>query len=374
VKKLSSRSFKIALRWAAALALLALSATTATAQDLSAKSIEVPRSRHWIDNPPNWGYDPLAKQLLLGIETQGLFASQDGGESWRRIDDGSYHAATSIYPAKDRLVVDPASGDLFSLPRSQGFSPLLYRSGDGGRRWEGLLNSDRVGLGTGTEPVPGEVVSPEAYRLLFIPGQPGAMYLHTSFPAVHGEGEAVKGDRLWFSTDGVQGFKRLLPSPYSPSALFVTDKRLCMSVMLEGRGLYKLSCRDHGGGEWRDVAIAPAKDLAPIVSVWSGKDGAFLVLAGDALYVSTDDLKSFQRFAMPAGNKRLFLHPLHVYPAFLSAQEAEDRYIVYRLDKDHSLKKLGALAAPLLQVDFSRNLGIASKPGDMRPVFRAALQ
>jgi hypothetical protein len=95
-----------------------------------------------------------------------------------------------------------------------------------------------------------------------------------------------------------------------------------MTVMLEGRGLDKLSCRDHGGGEWRDIAIAPTKDLAPIVSVWSDQDGAFLVLAGDALYVSTD----------------------------------------------------GALAAPLLQVDFSRNLGIASKPGDKRPVFRAALQ
>jgi len=193
-------------------------------------------------------------------------------------------------------------------------------------------------------------------------------------PVVHGEGEAWKGDRLWFSTDGLHGFKRLPPSPYSSSALFVTDKRLCMTVMLEGRSLDKLSCRDHGGGEWRDIAIAPTKDLAPIVSVWSDKDGAFLVLAGDALYVCTDDLKSFKRFAMPAGVKRLFLHPVDVYPAYLSGQEGEDRYVVYRLDKDHSAKKLGALAAPLLQVDFSRNLGIASKAGDKRPVFRAALQ
>jgi hypothetical protein len=32
------------------------------------------------------------------------------------------------------------------------------------------------------------------------------------------------------------------------------------------------------------------------------------------------------------------------------------------------------LTAPLLQVDFSRNLGIASKPGDKRPVFRAELR
>jgi hypothetical protein len=362
------------MKLAAAVVLLAMSATTAAAQDLATKLIEVPQSRQSIDNPPNWGYDPVRKQLLLGVETQGLFASQDGGESWTRIDDGSYHAATSTYPAKHRLVVDPASGHLFSLPRSQGFSPLLYRSRDGGRSWEGFLNSDRVGLGAGTKPVPGEAVSPEAHRLLFIPGKPGAMYLHTSFPVVHGEGEAWKGDRLWFSTDGLQGFKRLPPSPDSPFALFVTDKRLCMTVMTVGRGLDKLSCREHGGRGWREVAIAPGKELGPIVSVWSDKDGAFVVLAGDALYVSADDLKSFRRFAMPAGDKRIFLHPFDVYPAYLSVQEGEDRYVVYRLDEDHSVKKLGALAAPLLQVDFSRNLGIAAKPGDGRPVFRAALQ
>jgi hypothetical protein len=40
-------------RWAAALALLAVSATTATAQDLPTKSIEVPQGRHRIDYPPN---------------------------------------------------------------------------------------------------------------------------------------------------------------------------------------------------------------------------------------------------------------------------------------------------------------------------------
>jgi hypothetical protein len=122
------------------------------------------------------------------------------------------------------------------------------------------------------------------------------------------------------------------------------------------------------------VGFAPIKGRELIFSVWSDKDGAFLVLAGDALFVSTDDLKSFRRFAMPAGDKRLFLHPVDVYPAYLSVQEGEDRYVVYRLDKDHSVKKLDALAAPLLEVDFSRNLAIAAKPGDKRPIFRAALQ
>jgi hypothetical protein len=166
-------------RWVAALVLL--SASAAAAQDLRAKTIQVPQSRSF-DNPPNWGYDPIRKRLLLGIEAQGLFASQDGGESWMRIDDGSYHAATSIFPAKDRLIVNPHSGDLYSLPRSQGFTPLLYRSDDGGGRWTGLLPDSRSGAKGGNQPVAGEAVSPEVHRLLFVPGKPGLAYSTRRFP------------------------------------------------------------------------------------------------------------------------------------------------------------------------------------------------
>lgn len=361
-------------RWTGVLAFLALWAAAATAQDLPAKAIQPPRSES-IDNPPNWGYDPVRKRLLLGIETQGLFASQDGGESWQRIDDGSYHAATSIYPAKDRLVVNPHGGDLYSLPRSQGFTPLLYRSYDGGGRWKGLLPDSRSDAKGGDRPVAGESVSPEVHRLLFVPGKPGAAYLFTSFPYMHEEGASLLGDRLWFSADGLQSFGRLSPAGrYTDIEPFVTAKRLCLTGLVDGKPLHKLLCRDHVGGGWSDVAFAPIKDRGPIVSVWSDKDGAFLVLAGDALYVSADDLKSFRRFGMPAGDKQLFLDPLDVYPAFLSVQEGEDRYAIYRLDKDHSVKKLWTLPAPLLQVDFSRSLGIASKPGDKRPVFRAELR
>lgn len=361
-------------KWAALVALLALSATAATAQDLPAKVIQAPQSRG-IDNPPNWGYDPVRKQLLLGIETQGLFASQDGGESWTRIDDGTYHAATSIYPAKDRLVVNPHSGDLYSLPRSQGFTPLLCRSYDGGGRWQGLLPETRFDAKGGDQPVAGEAVSPEVHRLLFVPGKPGAAYLYTSFPYMHEEGASLRGDRLWFSPDGLQSFRRLSPAGrYTDLEPFVTAKRLCITGFAGDKPPPKLLCRNHAGGGWHDVAFAPLKDRGTVISVWSDKDGAFLVLAGDALYASTDDLKSFKRFAVPRGDKRLFLHPLDVYPAYLSVEEGPDRYVVYRLDKDHSLNRLGVLPAPLLQVDFSRNLAIASKPGDGRPFFRAALQ
>lgn len=361
-------------RWLGALALLALSATAAVAQDLSTKVIRSPQG-DGIDHPRNWGYDPVRKRLLLGIDKQGLFASEDGGTSWTRIDDGSYQAATSIYPANDRLVVNPRSGDLYSLPRSQGFTPLLYRSYDGGGRWTGLLPDSRSGAKGGDQPVAGEAVSPEVLRLLWVPGKPGAAYLYTSFPYMHEEGATLLGDRLWFSPDGLQSFRRLRPvGRYTHPMHFVTAKRLCMTGFVDGKPSHELLCRDHAGGGWHDVAFAPAKDRGAVVSVWSDKDGTFLVLAGDALYVSTDDLKSFRRFAMPAGDKQLFLDPLDVYPAFLSVKEGGDRYVVHRLGKDHAVTRLGALPAPLLQADFSRNLGIAAKPGDKQPVFRAELR
>ncbi|GEP54993.1 hypothetical protein [Reyranella soli] len=357
-----------------ALALLALSATTVVAQDLPTKAIQPPRSES-IDNPPNSGYDPIRKRLLLGIEKQGLFVSPDGGESWTRIDDGSYHAATSIYPAKDRLVVNPDSGDLYSLPRSQGFAPLLYRSDDAGGRWTGLLPDSRSGAKGGNQPVAGESVSPEVHRLLFVPGKPGLAYLQTSFPYMHEEGATLLGDRLWYSPDGLQSFRRLRPvGRYTHPEYFVTAKWLCMTGFTDDKPSHTLACRDHAGGGWRDVAFASVKDRGTIVSVWSDRDGTYLVLAGDALHVSTDALKLFRRIAMPAGDKRLFLDPLAIYPAYLSVKEGEDSYVVYRLGKDHTVTKLGALPAPLLQVDFSRSLGIAAKPGDKRPVFRAELR
>ena len=97
------------------------------------------------------GFGPGGR-VYVGTIPGGLFVSQDGGESWARIDDGSYHAATSIFPAKDRLVVNPHSGDLYSLPRSQGFTPLLYRSYDGDN-WipvtnNGMSNPWNIGLRT----------------------------------------------------------------------------------------------------------------------------------------------------------------------------------------------------------------------------------
>ena len=191
---------------------------------------------------------------------------------------------------------------------------------------------------------------------------------------MHEEGASLLGDRLWFSPDGLQSFGRLPPAGrFTQLEPFVTAKQLCVTGLVDDKPPQVLRCRDHAGGGWRAVDFASANERETIVSVWSDKDGAFLVLAGDALYVSTDDLKSFRRIAMPAGDKRLFLDPLDVDPAFLSVQEGEDRYAVYRLGKDHATTRLGALPAPLLQVDFSRSVGLAAKPGGERPVFRAEL-
>ena len=91
-----------AVRWGAALAFLALSATAAAAQDLPTKAIEVPQSRHWIDYPPNWGYDPLAKQLLSGLRSRAC--------SRRRMAAKAGRASTTVPITQQRRCIPRATG------------------------------------------------------------------------------------------------------------------------------------------------------------------------------------------------------------------------------------------------------------------------
>ena len=349
------------------MSLAPLAAGGAVAQDLPSKEIEIQQNILDIDDPPKWGYDPFNGRLLMGLAKQGLFGSQDGGASWTRIDNGSYQSTTAA-PGLGRIVAGPTKDILFALPHGQGFTPILYRSLDGGRSWQPFLDGNRQTGARGKQSSP-DAVTAAALELHLVLGRPEAMYLLTSWPYMHEEGAAWLGMRLWFSPDGGASFKRITDYP-GPEFFYDIDAaagRICVAFWQEHDSSLKtvinreaVLCRRDDGDTRREVAVAgPGVRKIGYYSfrIWTDNEGAFSVLDGDTLQVSTDDLRTFKSYSLPHGHKQLFLHPLDVYPAYLSVDESEDRYVVYRLDKDHSVTKLGAIKGRrILQVDFSRNL------------------
>lgn len=237
------------------------------------------------------------------------------------------------------------------------------RSLDGGRRWQPFLGGNaRDGYQTGGAPVPGEAVTPEAQQLAFVPGRPDELLLHTEFPHMDEEGAAWVGSRLWRSTDGGRHFERLaLPAP-RPSeeatlhGLHVTASFLCAEFWIDNRQSkaqsQRLMCRDPAKGTWRTVDIG-----SWVTALWATPDGGVAAIAGKALVVSTDGLRTFRRTALPGNVAALSLHPRDTYPAYLTIGSAISR-TVYRLDRDHTLTKLGEMPERLVAVDFDRKLAI----------------
>ncbi len=346
--------------WSVA-ALLLAAALPAAAQTLPARTIALPFPVDILTQWPQWAYDPANRRLLAGTDKDGLFGSQDGGLSWTRIDDGSFRAPTSTN-ATGHLVVSP-TGALFSLPRSTGEEPILVRSLDGGQSWQTFLaGNDRRGYQRGAAPVRGEAVTPEAQQLAFVPGRPGELLLHTEFPFMHEEGAAWRGSRLWRTTDGGPHFERLALPPPRPSEdatlhkLHVTAAFLCAEFWIHNRQSKaqseRLLCHDPAKGTWRAVDIGGWVD-----TMWLTPDGAVAAVVAKKLVVSTDGMGTFRHTALPDFVAALFLHPRDTYPAYLTIGDAVSR-TVYRLDRDHTLTKLGEMPERLVAVDFERKLAI----------------
>jgi hypothetical protein len=342
--------------------LLAAAATKVSAQTLPAREIALPFPVDTLEQWPQWLYDPANRRLLTGTNKDGLFASQDGGLSWTRIDDGSFRAPTSTNET-GHLVVSPTDA-LFSLPRSTGKKPILVRSLDGGRSWQPFLDgNDRNGYRTGAVPVPGEAVTAEAQELAFVPGRPDELLLRTEWPYMHEEGAGWLGARLWRSTDGGRHFERLALPPPRPSEdatlhkLHVTASFLCAEFWTFNRQSkaqsQRLMCRDPAKGTWRTVDIGNG-----VTALWATPDGGVTAIVDKALVVSSDGMRTFRRTALPDFVAALFLHPRDTYPAYLTIGGATSRTL-YRLDRDHSLTRLGEMPERLVGVDFERKLAIA---------------
>lgn len=85
-----------------------------------------------------WLYNPATTSELFGQNTVGLFESRDSGNSWTRVDDGSFVTA-GVNPRFFSLQ-SGSNGVLYSTDDQSG----LYKSENGGRHWTKMFPMNTV--------------------------------------------------------------------------------------------------------------------------------------------------------------------------------------------------------------------------------------
>lgn len=149
------------------------------------------------------------RHIFVGTRESGIFASENSGDSWRKIP----YAPTKVYG----LAVDASdSKHLFATGEWQGRGKI-YQSRDGGSNWDEVY----------TEPASGTVITTLSQN----PFNPQVVYAGTS------AGMIIK------TTDGGATWKNIVLSPAMKGHIvwniaFDTHNEHSMYVLVDGRGVF----------------------------------------------------------------------------------------------------------------------------------------
>src|SRR5262245_15642131 len=124
------RSFgAVAVTMALALYALPQAQAARTADAIEWKRITLPFDVAGALIEPVWMYNPVTRTTFVGANTKGLFETKDAGDSWTRVDDGSF--VTSSVNTDVHTLEIGADGAWYSVDIASG----VYRSVNGGRHW-----------------------------------------------------------------------------------------------------------------------------------------------------------------------------------------------------------------------------------------------
>ena len=85
--------------------------------------------------------DPVDANVIYRREHNGMFRSQDGGDTWQRIENGLgswFGFPIAVDRRTKTIYVVPLESDEYRIPSDGAFK--VFRSRDGGDSWEALSN------------------------------------------------------------------------------------------------------------------------------------------------------------------------------------------------------------------------------------------
>ncbi len=171
-------------------------------------------------------------KLYLGTRDDGVFLTTDGGNEWQKLE----YPPLKVYG----LAVDPRNGNrIYASGEWQG-SGQLYRTDDGGQKWERIY----------TEPAQGSVI----ISLAVDPSRDGTLYAGLS------TGTVIKSADAGATWSNVKNTAFQLPAAGggNPANHIVLDSRDPNTVYISyvNQGLFK--SRD-GGASFTELKVVPPK-------------------------------------------------------------------------------------------------------------------
>jgi photosystem II stability/assembly factor-like uncharacterized protein len=239
------------------------------------------------------------------VDGDGVYRSTDAGATWARLglEDTRHIGAIWVDPHNADVAVVAALGHVFGANPQRG----LYRTGDGGRHWDHVL--DR-GPDVGAVDIAGDPARPEIlYASLWqVRRHPWLDYFQPTVGPGSGIVRSSDGGKSWVAV----AKKGLLPGALGRIELAVVPDSRSRSVWAviqaaeEGGGLYR---SDDAGDSWKlinaDTSL-PSSYMSGLVP--DPRDADILWSVGRSLRVSRDGGKTF-RYARgsPGGDDYHFL-------------------------------------------------------------------
>ena len=277
-----------------------------------------------------WLYDPHSKSIFTGEDKKGLFKSQDGGRSWRRVDDGSFRVQKP-YDYIDTLKCEKDA--LYSLV-PLGAGTRIIESVVG-KSWKPLWVQSK----NQTDEVWGRVS-----RLWIDHRNKNKMYTQTMRYAEAPSPDSPEVARqLWSTDDSWNTYQKIaMLDEWTVGSTDVYDGKICFVESGE-----QIKCSVDNGITWTRLSLSSISALIvedkknnyePIIN-FDKTNGEIVIHWGRYLFKTKNKWKDIEKILDVNGRLMdLIFHPLHTYPIYgIVLDNSNEPWKVARIDASGSI-------------------------------------
>jgi photosystem II stability/assembly factor-like uncharacterized protein len=281
-------------------------------------------------------------RYFVGVASGGVWQTENNGTTWTPVFDkeGSYSIGTVVLDPKNSSTVWVGTGEN-NAQRSVGYGDGLYKSTDGGKSWQnvGLKTSEHIGRIV-IDPRDSRVVYVAAQGPLWGPGGDRGLYKTTD------------GGKTWDRILNISentGVTDVAMDPFDPDTLLAAahQRRRHVWTLINGGPESALHKTTDGGKTWRKITSGlPSEELGRIGLAYSpaqrGLVYAHVEAANEksAIFRSSDSGESWEK-RNPYTRNAMYYGQIIADPRLADRLYVMDTYAQVSNDGGMTLKRVG---------------------------------